>query len=350
MEREETSGSTPRRLRVAVIGLGIGKTHADRYARLPGAELVAVCDLDANLARQVAGRYGCDAYDDPGQLLEAARPNAVSLCTPPAAHPGLTALCAARGVHVLAEKPMASTVEGCQEMIATCRRHGVVLMVGHKKRFAPPLLRLRELTEPGGELGPVRQATVKYMHPGMSASAWFWDEADGGGPVLENHVHAADTLGFLAGEPLRVFAEGGTRFVSGRAPQPNVAAYAARFAGRRPADGDVIVSVGYGMVGPFPGRPLGDERWWLACEAGVAEVAGPFDNLQQLTWAPRERGATVREEAWPDADPFLLELEHFLDCVRTGAEPRAGGAAGMQAVRFCLGIKESVRSGRAVTF
>jgi predicted dehydrogenase len=346
MERAGDGGP----LRVAVIGLGIGKTHADRYARLPGAELVAVCDLDGRLAGRVAGEHGCAAFDDPARLLEEARPQAVSLCTPPAAHPPLTALCAGRGVHVLAEKPMASTVEGCQAMIEACRRHGVVLMVGHKKRFAPPLLRLRSLTEPGGDLGPVRQVTVKYMHPGLSASAWFWDEADGGGPVLENHVHAADTLGFLAGAPVRVYAEGDTRFVPERAPQPNVAAYAGRFAGRDPADGDVIVSVGYGMVGPFPARPLGEERWWFACERGVAEVAGPFDNLQQLTWAVRERGAAVREETWPDADPFLLELEHFLDCVRTGATPRAPGAAGMQAVRFCLGVKESARTGRAVSF
>ena len=112
------------RLRVAVIGLGIGRTHADRYARLAGTEPVAVCDLDGEPARRVAGQYGCAAHDDPARLLEAARPQAVSLGTPPAVHPTLTALCARRGVHVLAEKPMASTVEGCEAMIAACQRYG----------------------------------------------------------------------------------------------------------------------------------------------------------------------------------------------------------------------------------
>lgn len=98
-------------MRVGVVGLGIGKTHASPYVRLPGAELVGVCDLDAALAGQVADEHGCAAFDDLERMLTEARPEAVSLCTPPAAHPRLTELLASRGVHVLAEKPMACTVD-----------------------------------------------------------------------------------------------------------------------------------------------------------------------------------------------------------------------------------------------
>jgi UDP-N-acetylglucosamine 3-dehydrogenase len=342
-------------IRVAVAGLGIGKTHLDRYRKLPDAEIAGVSDLNPELAEQVAATYGCPHFTDLRQLLDQARPHAISLCTPPAAHPQLTALAAERGVHVLAEKPMASTVEGCQQMIDSCRRHGVTLMLGHKKRFAPPFMRLRELTTHDGPLGPIRQVTIKYMHPGMSPRDWFWDEADGGGPILENHVHAADTLGYLAGTPLRVYAEGATRFVEGRDPQPNVAAYAARFSGRSEGDGqpaaqDVIVSAGYGMIGPIPSTPLAEEQWFFGCERGAAEVTGPFDNLQRLRWAPRDRAAQLQEEHWPDADPFLAELEHFLHCIRTGQHPIASGEAGLQAVRFCLAIKESLRTTSPITF
>lgn len=336
-------------IRVAVVGLGIGKTHVDRYARLPAAHLVAVSDLDAGLARQVASERSCAAYADIEHLLDEARPQAISLCTPPRIHPELTELCAARGIHVLAEKPMASTVEGCQRMIDTCHAHGVVLMLGHKKRFAPPFVTLRDLTTPEGPLGPIRQVTLKYMHPGMSPREWFWSEADGGGPLLENHVHAADTLGYLAGAPQRVYAEGATRFVDGRAPQPNIAAYSARFAGLHPG-ADAVVSVGYGMIGPFPSRPLAEEQWFFGCERGVAEVTGPFDNLQNLRWAERRSGAELQQQQWPDADPFLYEIEHFLECIRTGQTPRASGEAGLQAVRFCLAVKESIRLEAPIIF
>src|SRR5438128_7774501 len=111
-------------------------------------------------------------------MLEEARPAAVSICTPPRVHPELTEAAAARGVHVLVEKPMASTLEGCERMIAAGRRAGVVLMLGHKKRFAPPFVRLREFAAPDGPLGPIRQVTVKYMHPAMSPKDWFWSEED----------------------------------------------------------------------------------------------------------------------------------------------------------------------------
>jgi len=336
-------------MRVAVVGLGIGRTHVDRYARIPEADLVAVCDVDRALAERIAGERGCRAFADPTAMLDEMRPDAVSICTPPRPHPELTEAAASRGVHVLVEKPMASTVEGCQRMIAAAERHGIVLMLGHKKRFAPPFVRLRELTEPGGPLGPIRQVTIKYQHPAMSPKDWFWSEDDGRGPILENHVHAADTLGYLVGAPTRVYAEGATRFVDGRDPQPNLAAYTARFAGRHAADGDVLVACGYGMIGPIPSRPLCDEAWFFGCERGAAEVTGPFDNLQRLRWTERGSGQSpVNDEDWPDADPFLAEIEHFLGCLPERREPRASGAAGMQAVRFCLAVKESIAGGRPV--
>ena len=280
---------------------------------LPDVEIAGVCDLDPDLAQQVAARYGAAAYADPARMVDELHPAAVSLCTP-RVHPQLTELLAARGVHVLAEKPMASTVEGCQAMIDSCRRHGVVLMLGHKKRFAPPFVRLHELTTPDGELGPIRQVTLKYLHPGMSPKDWFWSEEDGGGPILENHVHAADTLGFLAGAPQRVYAEGATRFVAGRAPQPSIAAYAARFSGRSP-DADVVVSVGYGMVGPIPARPFTEEQWSFGCERGARRGHRPLRQppASDLGLAPggTSRGArrgVARGRSFPGRDPAFPGL------------------------------------------
>ena len=164
-------------------------------------------------------------------------------------------------------------------------------------------------------------------------------------------MHAADVLGFIAGRPRRVHAEGALRFVEGRHGQLNLVGYSARFLGLE-AGQDVVVSVGYGMVGPIPFRGLCDEQWLFACERGVAEVSGPFDNPRVLRWAPRgaDEAGDVREERWPDADPFRSELEHFLDCVRHDRPPRASGEEAMQAVEFCLAVQESARTGETVVF
>jgi predicted dehydrogenase len=342
---------------VGVIGLGIGRHHALNYARLLGVELAGVCDLNAELAAQVAAEHGCRAYDDPRRLLAEAEPHAVSICTPPKTHRPLAEAAAARGVHVLVEKPLASTVEDCDRLTAACADRGVLLMVGHKKRFSPPLVRLRELASGEGQLGAIRQVVVRYMHPGLARQGWFWDEHDGGGPILENHVHAADTLCYLLGTPQRVFAEGTTRFLEPEASTlpaaalevPNVATYTARFGGLG-AGQDALVSVGYGMIGPMPSVPFGEEHWFFVCERGQAEVTGRFDRLALLRWAERQRTAEVHEEAWPaeTVDTFPAELAHFVECVRTGAPPRIGGGAGREAVRFCLAVLESARTGMPV--
>ena len=87
-------------------------------------------------------------------------------------------MAAIRGIHVLCEMPMVSTVADCQQMIDVCKANGVVLQIGHKKRFLPPLLRLKELA--GGGLGPIQYMVHRYPHPGMSDKEWFWAESDGG--------------------------------------------------------------------------------------------------------------------------------------------------------------------------
>jgi predicted dehydrogenase len=86
-------------MRVAVVGLGIGRTHVDRYARIPEADLVAVCDVDRALAERIAGERGCRAFADPTAMLDELRPDAVSICTPPRPHPELSEGGATPGVH-----------------------------------------------------------------------------------------------------------------------------------------------------------------------------------------------------------------------------------------------------------
>ncbi|MBC8459211.1 MAG: Gfo/Idh/MocA family oxidoreductase [Deltaproteobacteria bacterium] len=180
------------------------------------------------------------AYTSAEEMMDSEELDAVSLCTPPKTHYPLTKLAAERGIHVLCEKPMASSVEDCRKMIDVCEKNNVTLMIGHKKRFVPPLVRLKELTE--GEFGQINYMIHRYPHPGMSNKDWFWAEDDGGGPILENAVHAADILGYLMGDVERVYAEGDTFFAKERKPQIDCAVYTLRFSS------GAIATVGAGMV------------------------------------------------------------------------------------------------------
>ena len=325
-------------LRAAVIGMGIGKTHAAKYLELDDVELVGLCDTDGNALKEACDRTGVEqGFTDPEALFEQARPDVVSLCTPPRSHLAITEAAARRGIHLLVEKPMAWSPEDADGMIRACESQGVVLMVGHKKVFAPPLVRLKALLD--SDLGPARFAIHRYPHPGVSDKAWFWSEEDGRGPIFENAVHAAYTLRFLLGEPERVCAEGGTFISHQYAPQIDGAVATIRFRN------GAVASLGAGMVGI---GGLRSEDYYVSTEKGVAEASGPFDNLDTLRYALRDDPSNVMEETFPDSDPFMEEIRHFLECVRSGNTPAVTGEDGKKAIEFCLAIKEAARTGQPV--
>ncbi|MCH8292184.1 Gfo/Idh/MocA family oxidoreductase, partial [Candidatus Poribacteria bacterium] len=302
-------------MKVAVIGLaGVGKAHVDRWATIPDVELVSVCDIVPQIAAEFASKYGVKTYTSTEEMLDKENLTAISICTPPKIHLALTQMAAERGVHVLCEKPMASTVVDCQGMIDVCKANEVVLQIGHKKRYIPPLLRLKELTQ--GEFGPIQYMVHRYPHPGMSHKDWFWAEDDGGGPILENAVHAADILGFLMGDVARVYAEGGTFFAPDRKPQIDCAMFTLRF--KSGAIG--VVNAGMVSMGSFS-----FEDFYVANENGVAEVTGGFDRAEILRYAFRDNPNDVQEESYPNFDAFRAEIESFITCIQTGSKPRASG-------------------------
>lgn len=326
------------RLKAAVIGMGIGRTHAAKYALSEEADLCALCDGDPGALERACGLHGgVQGFSDAEEMMDRARPDVISLCTPPGSHLQLTLSAAERGIHVLVEKPMATTVGEAEAMTRTCKERGVTLMVGHKKVFSPPLIRLKDLLE--RDLGPARFLVHRYPHPGTTDKDWFWREEDGQGPIFENAVHAAYVLRFLMGEPVHVSAEGGNFFAPRFAPQIDGAVCAIRFGS------GAVASLSAGMVGI---RPFAFEDYYAATAEGVAEVTGPFDNPDSLRYAFRDRPGDVHEESFPGADPFQAEICHFLGCIRSGQAPRVSGEDGKGAIALCLAIKEAIRLGRGV--
>jgi predicted dehydrogenase len=127
-------------LRVAVVGVGhLGQHHARIYAALGGCRLVAVADRDLARAREVASRYGAEAFEDARRLLDgpAPRVDAVSVAVPTEAHAEVASAFLEAGVAVLVEKPIAGSLDEADSLIETARRAGSLLGVGHTERFNP---------------------------------------------------------------------------------------------------------------------------------------------------------------------------------------------------------------------
>jgi len=131
----------PQTLRTAVIGVGyLGCFHAEKYASLPQSQLVAVCDTDTEQCQRIAKSLDYRAVNDSHELI--GQVDAVSIVVPTALHYSVTKTCLENGIHVLLEKPMASTVSEAEKLIQLAKQHQCTLQIGHLERFNPALTKL----------------------------------------------------------------------------------------------------------------------------------------------------------------------------------------------------------------
>lgn len=172
------------------------------------ATLVGVWDDDAQRGQAAAGQYHTRYFSSLNHLL--AECDAVGITSETVKHADLVEQAAARGLHILLEKPMATTLADCDRIAAAVRQAGVVFMQNFPKRYDPINHELLEIVQ-RGDLGDLTLVRVRHGHfHGLRASfadEWFVNPAlGGGGTLIDEGVHAADFLLWLLGEPDEVYA------------------------------------------------------------------------------------------------------------------------------------------------
>ena len=131
-------------VRVGVVGVGVmGSNHARVLTGISDVKLAGVVDPDPAQRELVTRMVGCPAVDKLDALLDLGV-DAVTIAAPTHLHLQIALACIARGVHVLVEKPIASSVDEGREIIAAARRANVTLMVGHVERFNPAVQAIKE--------------------------------------------------------------------------------------------------------------------------------------------------------------------------------------------------------------
>ncbi len=201
----------PHQIRIAVIGggAGIGATHLEAIAALPGAQLVGLSDLSAERLAPRAAAAGVPAFADHQTMLAELRPDLAVICTPHPSHTVLALDCFAAGAHVLVEKPIAVSVGDADRMIAAAAAAGRTLAVSFQQRFRPEVAQARALVE-AGELGAL--VRVLCVEPWFRSAAYYrsagwrgtW-AGEGGGVLMNQAPHTLDLLCHLAGRPSRVW-------------------------------------------------------------------------------------------------------------------------------------------------
>jgi predicted dehydrogenase len=309
------------KIRAAVIGVGyLGRFHAQKYAALPGCELVAVVDVDAEAAARVAAELQTRALQDYRSLL--GQVDAVSVVTPTSSHCqiALDFLCA--GAHVLVEKPIAETIGQAQQLIEAARTQRRVLQVGHIERFNPSILAAEALLSAPRFIECHRLAPFKERGTDVNV-------------VLELMIHDIDLVQMIVARPLESFDAVGTPVFSG---EIDIANARLRF------DDGCVANVTASRVSLKTERKLRVFR---------DDAYLSIDLQQKILTVIRRRAAPVaagqlpvqiEEQSFEQGDALLSEVQAFLAAIRGEAPVLVSGEDGLRALRTAIDITQRLQS------
>lgn len=201
------------KIRVGVIGLGMGQYHIAGYLEHPAVQVVAIADVNQALLQEMGDKYQIPkCYTSAEELLQKEKLDVVSVVTPNKFHRPLTILAFEAGCHVLCEKPMAMNAAECRMMIAAAGKAGKRLMINFTYRFNEQSIALKQQVDSGvlGQIYFVR--TIWHRRRGLPKfGGWFGQkELSGGGPLIDLGVHRLDLALWLMGYPKPVWVLGST--------------------------------------------------------------------------------------------------------------------------------------------
>ena len=328
-----------------VIGTGrAGAVHIANIARrIPEAALTALCDANNDTLQRLGDQFGvASRYTDHEAALARPDVDAVVIATPAFTHRDVACAAADRGKHVFLEKPMALTPEACRDINAAVERTGVRLQLGFMRRFHAGFLEAKALLD-SGEMGRVTMIRSTGRGPGLPPP-WIFDIRKSNGVLAEVNSHDLDAVRWLAGDEIvRLYAEAGNfkcRDVLDTYPDfYDTVVVSLRLSNGALGIVDGACPCGYGY----------DARMEILCEQGVIFI-GETDRRTptKVTVDGKLTRPTVRSWRSRFRDAYLAEMEHFVDCVLSGREPRATGADGLRAVEAVVAANRSLASGRPV--
>jgi len=311
-----------KKLGVAVIGTGFwGRNHARVFKELEETELLAVCDINAERAKNVAKQFGVRAYTSMGKLLKNKDIEAVSNCvwSLNLAKETLKALKA--GKHVLVEKPMATNVKQAEKLLETAEEEGLHLSVGFLMRFIPGIQHMKNAIE-DKTIGNLVCATAKRVSE--------WPERIGDvGVVKDIAIHDIDITRYLFGEePIAVYAKTGSMK---HKKFEDYAQIMLTFEGGKSA------FIESNWLTPYKTRTL--------VVTGSKAIMKLDYITQELTIEDAKKTIQPR---YPWQEPLKLELQHFANCILKKEKPLITGTDGLKALQIAEAALKSSATGRAV--
>jgi len=297
-----------KKLKTAVIGTGFwGKNHARVYKELAETELLAICDIDAERASNVAKQFGVTPYTSAEKMFKSEDIEAVSVCTWSTSLAKEATKAVTNGKHVLVEKPMAANTKQAEKLHETAGKMGVHLTVGFLMRFIPGLQRMKKAVEDKA-IGELVCATAKRVSQ--------WPERIGDvGVVKDTAIHDIDVMLYLFNEdPIAVYAK------TGNMRHKKFEDYAQI------------------MLTFKGGKSAFIESNWLTPYKTRILIATGSEAIMRLDYITQELTVEDAKETvqprYQIQEPLKLELQHFANCILKKEKPLITGLDGLKALRI----------------
>lgn len=323
------------KIRVGVVGAGgIGGTHLRAYRDWPDlCEIVGIADVQLSAAQDTAKEFGGKAYASAEQMLDEAKPEVISVCTPPNSHLNVVQVAAARSLSVLCEKPPARTVAETQAIVEAMSHSKGVLQFAFCHRFHRSVVQAREMIA-SGKLGRVVQVYNRFgFRFERAGKSWFTDkETAGGGILIDTLVHSIDIFRVLVGSEITQVSAS----VSTTLPV------------QVEDSASILVTTANGTAGSLNCSwvtPVSEAEVRLYGTEGEAIIDyGQPDGLRyrlagDSDWTQLPFGTP---------DRFTLQAESFLKTVSSGGKPAAGGDDALAVMRVIEAAYQSVSEGTRV--
>lgn len=305
-------------IRTAVVGVGyLGRFHAQKYKLAKNAQLIGVCDSNAEQGKKVAEELNVRYFSTPKELVGLVDAVTIAASTP--AHYELTKFFLENNVHVNVEKPLTLTsVEG-EELCQIAEQKNLRLQVGHVERFNPALISAKEKLKKPLFIECHRLAPFKVRSTEVDV-------------VVDLMIHDLDVILSLVKSPVVSVSAIGTPVLTKKVDIANA---------RIEFESGAIANVTASRVSQNSQRKFRvfQESQYLSIDFGSGEV-----NLLTKTGEWSEGEIPLDAEAWSleKGDALLAETQSFVDCVASGTQPVVSGRDGLVALRLAEQILQDI--------
>ena len=315
-----------------------GEAYISNLRHMEGVELLGVADDDITRGEQIANKNEARFYPSYAALLEA-KPDGVIICTENNRHRPLVEMAASRGIHVLCEKPIATTLEDAQAIVDVCDKAGVLLMTAFPMRFSAPLLEIKARID-NGDFGEIYcfNSTNRGELP-TKHRLWFVDpELAGGGAIMDHTVHLVDIMRWFTGSEVETMYARNNRFF--HADEVEVETGALEML---TFENGVFATIDASWSRPQYWPTWGGLDFEMVTQRGAVVVDAFRQNLNVY----RHDWQRSNWSHWGSDSNYAMVSE-FVAAIRENRPPKVTGMDGLRAVEATLAAYESVRTGQTI--